>query len=320
MIYIWRCAVLENMRKELKELSGKIERKNKIESMLLSLKQEEIELIEKEYELRSILAKENNDVERLKNTSVTSIFYSMLGKKEQQLEKELQEAFAAKLKYDAALRQKEHCSSRKEILLKEQQELNDCEDRFQQVFSEIQILLHNNPEYAEKLCKLERQLGEVTNQIGEVDEAIAVGNACIFEIKNIEDSLSSAEGWGTWDLMGGGMISAMAKHSDLDKAQNSAEHLQVLLSSFRTELADVKIYPDMGQVNIDGFLRFADYFFDGLIADWSVLSRIHDSQKSVSQVANQVSLVLAQLEKIHKKHEVEKASLEDEIARLVFQA
>ena len=75
----------------------------------------------------------------------------------------------------------------------------------------------------------------------------------------------------------------------------------------------------MGQVNIDGFLRFADYFFDGLIADWSVLSRIHDSQKSVSQVANQVTMALEQLENIHKRNEVNKASLENEIAQLVCQ-
>ncbi len=129
--------MLEDMREELKVLSRKIERKNKIESMLISLKQEEIELMEKEYELRSILAKENHDVERLKSTSITSIFYSILGRKEQQLDKELQEAFVAKLKYDAAIRQKEQCSNRKDILIKEKQELNGSDDRFRQVFSEI---------------------------------------------------------------------------------------------------------------------------------------------------------------------------------------
>jgi len=308
------------MRRELKELSGKMERKNKIESMLVSLKQEEIELTEKEHELRSIFNKENNDVERLEKTTATSIFYSILGKKEIQLEKELQEAMAAKLKYDAVVSQKEHCCSREKILIKEQQELNGCDHRYQHVLGEIQVLLHNNTQYAEKLCYLERQLGEVTNQLEEIVEAVAVGNACIKEIKSIEESLSNAEGWGTWDLMGGGMISAMAKHSELDKAQTSAEHLQVLLSTFRTELADVKIYENMEQVNIDGFLRFADYFFDGLIADWSVLSRIHDSQRSVSQVENQVSLALAQLEAIHKRHEGEKVSLEKQIAQLVYQA
>lgn len=312
--------MLEDMRRELKELSGKMERKNKIESMLVSLKQEEIELTEKEHELRSIFNKENNDVERLEKTTATSIFYSILGKKEIQLEKELQEAMAAKLKYDAVVSQKEHCCSREKILIKEQQELNGCDHRFQHVFGEIQVLLHNNTQYAEKLCYLERQLGEVTNQLKEIVEAVAVGNACIKEIKSIEESLSNAEGWGTWDLMGGGMISAMAKHSELDKAQTSAEHLQVLLSTFRTELADVKIYENMEQVNIDGFLRFADYFFDGLIADWSVLSRIHDSQRSVSQVENQISLALAQLETIHKRHEGEKVSLEKQIAQLVYQA
>jgi len=33
------------------------------------------------------------------------------------------------------------------------------------------------------------------------------------------------------------------------------------------------------QVNVDGFLRFADYFFDGLFADWAVLDRINQSQE-----------------------------------------
>ena len=65
----------------------------------------------------------------------------------------------------------------------------------------------------------------------------------------------------------------LAKHSRLDDAQESVEYLQSQLRAFRTELADVTISADF-QVNIDGFLRFADYVFDGIFADWAVLDRL----------------------------------------------
>ena len=136
----------------------------------------------------------------------------------------------------------------------------------------------------------------------------------------VEDSLNSAEGWGTWDLIGGGLISGMAKHSHLDDAQAGAEQLQILLSRFRSELADVKIEGRMGQVNVDGFLRFADYFFDGLIADWCVLSRIADSQESISQVKLQLSSALEKLSRLSAALHSEKLALESEISKLVHWA
>ncbi|NLL62799.1 MAG: hypothetical protein GX241_00935, partial [Ruminococcaceae bacterium] len=40
------------------------------------------------------------------------------------------------------------------------------------------------------------------------------------------------------------------------------------------------------------FVKFADFFFDGLISDWIVQSRIHDSQESVNNVRRDVNNVL----------------------------
>lgn len=71
------------------------------------------------------------------------------------------------------------------------------------------------------------------------------------------------------------MLSDMVKHSHLDEAQQRVKYLQVQLRRFKTELTDVTIHADI-QVSIDGFLRFADYFFDGLFADWAVLDKINN--------------------------------------------
>ena len=46
---------------------------------------------------------------------------------------------------------------------------------------------------------------------------------------------------------------------------------------------------------MDGFLRFADYFFDGLFADWMVLDQIHGAQSQIAETCGQIDDVLSRL-------------------------
>ena len=312
--------MIEKMRAELAGLSEKLKRREKIGSMLRSLQDEERDLRMRGQNLKTILLKEEADVGRLERTTAASVLYSMLGKKEAKMDNERQEAYAAKLKYDAAIRQLDDCRMRIDGLRRERDSLSDCAGQYDRVFAEVQELLREDPSYAERLCALERRQGEAAGQLKELDEAIRAGEAAMRQIETIEGSLDSAEGWGTLDLFGGGLISDLAKHSHLDEAQNAAEHLQVLLSRFRTELADVSVDPEMGSVSVDGFLRFADYFFDGLIADWSVLSHIHDSQDSVCRIKGQVGDALARLSGIEDVRAAAKAEIEKQISELVTDA
>jgi hypothetical protein len=312
--------MLEEKRKALAQLSAKLERRKKIEAMLKSLQDEEWNLTQRKRSLEAALCEEEADVDRLERTTATSIFYSVLGKKDEKLDKEQQEAYTAKLKYDAAVHQLDDCKLRIDELRQEKAALSDCTGEYEQVFAEIKEILLQDPSYADQLCALHRQHGEIVSQLRELDEAISAGNAAMHQIKCIESSLDSAEDWGTWDVVGGGLLSDLQKHSYLDEAQCGAEHLQVLLSRFRTELADVHINKTLGTVNVDGFLRFADYFFDGLIADWSVLSRIHDSQESVYQARLQVGDALLKLDGLKDDRAKEKAAVEKQIADLVTNA
>jgi len=90
--------------------------------------------------------------------------------------------------------------------------------------------------------------------------------------------------------MGGGLMADLAKYEELDDAQEQIEQLQVELRRFKTELSDVEITADL-QVTVDSFLKFADFFFDGLFADWAVLDHINQAQSRVGkhQGSNQAS-------------------------------
>lgn len=309
--------MVEKLRADLAILSAKIQRRMKIDMMLQSLTNEEQELTNREHSLKCVLQKEKADVERLEKTTATSIFYSIINKKDVKLSEEQKEAYAAKLKYDTAVRQLDDCRTRMDELSREKETLYSCSQQYEHVFTQLKELLRDNPAYAERLGTLERQHGIADSQLKELDEAIWAGNAAMNHILCIESSLDSADGWGTWDLLGGGLISDLAKHAHLDDAQSGTEQLQVLLSRFRTELVDVRINAEMDSLNIDGFLRFADYFFDGLIADWSVMNRIHDSQESVSQVKRQVDGALFKLSALKSARITEKAALEKQIEALV---
>jgi hypothetical protein len=179
-----------------------------------------------------------------------------------------------------------------------EQELNqiaECEQKYETLLQEKSELVKlKGSKEAFEIFQLEKNIAYMESQIREMKEALGAGEKALGITGDILTSLNRAEDWGTWDLMGGGMLSDMAKHSHLDEAQKKVEYLQVQLLRFKSELTDVTIHADI-QVSIDGFLGFADYFFDGLFADWAVLDRINQSQEQVKDTKSKINKVIKYL-------------------------
>jgi hypothetical protein len=152
-----------------------------------------------------------------------------------------------------------------------------------------------------------------------MEEAIQAGNDVLRHIDSALGSLDSAQGWGTWDLMGGGLMSDLMKHSHIDEAQEEAIQIQLKLSQFRTELADVRIQNEI-HFETDGFGKFADFFFDGLIADWCMQSRITDSMSSIDNVKQQVEGVLSKLSGMKSMEDAHQKEIQGEINRMIINA
>ena len=74
------------------------------------------------------------------------------------------------------------------------------------------------------------------------------------------------------------------------------------------------------QVNVDGFLRFADYFFDGLFADWAVLDKINQSQSQVQNTKSQIASVLSRLDSMMRTLEQEQVQIKSKLDTLVRDA
>jgi len=312
--------MMRQYNEELKELQQQAALKNRLDTILKELKKQQEELQTRVDELAIIKEKEQLDVDRLERRSLTNYFYQVVGKLDERLTEEKQEAYQAAVKYDAAYSELQAVEA--DIRTKELEygRVRRSNERYQEVLKEKQeaVKLSGVPE-AEEILRLEAQITSLDVQLKELNEAISAGKRAEQIAEGILGSLSGAEGLGTWDLLGGGLIADMAKHSHLDDAQGQVEKLQGALRRFKTELSDVEIIADM-QVNIDGFLRFADYFFDGLFADWSVMNRISEAQGQVKNVKGQISSLLGRLDRACASVKAEQTAAQSRLQEVVKKA
>ena len=271
-------------------------------------------------EFKKVMWSEQADVDRLERTSLTSVFYAIIGKKEDMLDKEKVEAYAAKVKYDSAVQELNLLEEDIRRMEAQLREISGWERQYETLLQEKGAAIKaTGSADAERILQIEEQITAQKSHKKEIREAISAGSRALSSANSVLSSLDSAEGWGTCDLLGGGLISDMAKHSHLDEAQSKVQSLQSELRRFKTELADVTINADM-QVSVDGFLRFADYFFDGLFADWAVMDKISKSKSSVQSTKSQIESVLSRLRSMEASADQTIKRLEAEKDSVVLKA
>ena len=130
----------------------------------------------------------------------------------------------------------------------------------------------------------------------EMNEAIRAGERALYSLKNAEEKLNSAGNWGIFDMFGGGLFSTIIKRSKMDDAQSLIETAKTDLMIFQKELKDVNI-PLSLRVEVGSFLSFADFFFDGFVADYLVQSKITDAKSQVSDAIYRVEQLLRELKR-----------------------
>ncbi len=306
--------------KNLSELQQDMYQEQQLTNRIHTLEKRRGQLEDKVRDLELAKEKEEEDVEKLQGRSLSVLFHKILGKQQEMLDKEQLEAYEAAVKYDAAVRELETVKQNLNALRDEKVELQGSEDRYKRALrARIDELRCQKDAVGEKMTQLQEHKGELRKQQREVEEAEAAGRSALAIAESILDSLDSAKSWSTWDLIGGGgLVSDLVKHGHLDDAQDKVENLQVALGRFHTELMDVSIPADL-EVRVDGFLKFADFFFDGLLADWMVRDRINGSAEQVQEVRRSIEKIMDRLRSIGHQIEKEMQRLEAQIEEMALQ-
>ena len=311
--------MLDELNRELLEVKQKLRIRQKLLDDLDRTQNMLGEQTSRLTELEVTLQKEGADVKKLEGLSLTGLFHAVLCNKQTQLEKERQEYLAAKLKYD-------ECKYSVSAL---EREVNDLKARINGlgdvdsqhrviVERKEQLISQGSDRNATKLIEFSEALADAQSDIRELKEAIEAGKAVLAGLDGVVGFLKSARNWGTFDLLGGGLIATAVKHSRIDRARESVHHVQQLLRIFQRELADIDSRTDI-EIDIGSFARFADYFFDGLIVDWVVQSKIGRSLDSAVQAAERVRSVVQQLQSNLKDAQTKRNVIEQQKQQLIEQ-
>jgi len=287
---------LAEWNEQLQRCIQDVELKRKRETSLDRLKRE----LEKQRQIEQTclltLQREEEDVERLKQSSLAHFWYGLLGKLDDKLQAEEREAAEAKLKYDAACAAIRKLEAQHAEQIGELAQVSDADGRLEalKAAKESWIVEHDAAQAAQ-LESLSEQIGSAQAKLKEIREAQQAGSRAREALRLAEGRLESASNWGTYDMLGGGLIATAIKHGRIDEARDHIHEAEHQLRLFAEELKDVHMHTDAAAPEIGGFLGFADYFFDGLITDWMVQGKIHDSLDSVRHSGSQVDRALREL-------------------------
>lgn len=268
-------------------------------------------------ETARIFRKEQDDVDRLEKGGLQALLLALTGGREERLDRERREALAAKLQYDQARSDLDYLDNRLSDLIRERNSLICSPKKLEQLWQEKAGLVKAMGGCrADRLVAVERQLAALERRQKELNEAISAGEQAKRLLGQVQDDLDGARGFGTWDMLGGGLIATAAKHDRLDSAQSTIRATQRALCDFRAQLTDVDDIrvPD---IRIGPFATFADYFFDDIFSDWLVQSGIKKAQDGVSEVHMKLTAALRTLKTAAQELETRRAPLAAERQELL---
>lgn len=117
----------------------------------------------------------------------------------------------------------------------------------------------------------------------EVNGAMNTLNRLIPLVEDAERQFKGARNWGFLDLLGGETLTDIIKHYKLHKAKNIMDEVDYLLHQLSQQLGGIDM-PAEYRMELGGFSTFADFLFDGVLADAYMFSKIMSSLDQVQKL------------------------------------
>lgn len=279
-----QAAAFENLRGEL----GSLEKKRiMLEQQVYATKREKDE--------------RQSELNQMQTGGLNTFLSKIIPGREKKLEVCRMMADEAAAKYDAAI----HAliENTDQIHKLERQVSNGHQARLKLdslIAQKAALIQQTGGDLAQTLADLDNRLYTLSQRRTELDQAVQAGRGALATIDSIIDKLQNAQNWGTFDIVGGGLITDIAKHSNLDDASQLTYTLQKQIHAFQKELSDISIHADFS-IEVSDFMKFADFAFDELIADWLVLDKINSSLSQATHTRNQIASAIHMLEPLQQE-------------------
>ena len=317
----------------LAELQEKIRRKKKAKNLLAHFTEEATRLNSimedrfKEYEV------EKEEAEALQSATLTLLFYSLLGLKEEKLSKEESEALAAKAAYETAKAELDHILARQVELRAEIRSLGNCERDYEEMVAEKKAwLMVKEATVNTEVEALEAEKAAIIRDSKELKEAMESGQYALRVARSVMDALAKAKMLNFNDVVGdrrhrGTVASAFResevdyeKHSTLVRLDNSIQTLGKYLQDFAAELKDVAALPmeNLPSTSFSDGLLFLDRWVEGLFAEIVVSVKLDNIQKNMMPLLGKLTPIVSGLEKEYAAREAACKEIDEKIREIVL--
>lgn len=257
------------------------------------------------------LYREGRDVARLEGVSIAALIATLRGTRDDDLIREREEELAARLAAEASAAAVTNLEAEEAALVARLAAYGDLDTAHAAALRVKQeaIIAAGYPA-AQQLHDLDESLADRDATALELDEALWAGEATDESLQTVLTALKSAQGWGTYDMLGGGLLATAIKHQRIDEARTAAQTAGLRLRRFQAELGDVDLVTDPGGLGaIDTLATIGDYLFDGLLIDWFVQAKIDRARDQTEQVYTAVRNLLAALKAQQQTIQEERANL-----------
>jgi hypothetical protein len=141
----------------------------------------------------------------------------------------------------------------------------------------------------------------MTNNIKEINDVQLIINQLLPLIDEAESKFTSARNWGFLDILGGGFLVDLVKHTKLSSASTTMNQINYLLRDLQRELKEVVIPTDFS-MNTGTFATFADFVFDGVLADVYMQSKIMTSIEQIKELRRRLLILRDKLRELTNRY------------------
>ncbi|GAB6108740.1 hypothetical protein [Fusibacter bizertensis] len=285
---------LDDLAKEMAQRDYLIRKRKHIAEELNQLSLEEIRL-------QSQLKKETHDYESIENLSVKQLLKLFSDHYEEMMDKEYREMKIAQYKHDSLL-------EKMQVAQDEIVGITELLKNYQNIEQEYNTLLNAKRIWAAsnghlEIDTYESELIVLKGKQKEIEEA---SNACkqlVLSLENACEDLSSAQSWGMFDILGGGLIPPAIKHDYVKRASQYIKDSSDKAVTLMRELLDLKLYFSKEHLEIDALTHTFDTFFDSVLSDLNIQEQIDKAYLAICNNHSYAESLMSLLEKLKEDND-----------------
>jgi len=307
---------------QLKEFHQKVIRKRKLIRELNVLRFQSQELSSKIVDLEQKKQAEQKDVDKLEKSGITSFFYSIIGKREEKLEKERAEAVEAIRQYEEAFLELERV--KRGIGLKETElaTLDSYEEKFEKMLQGKRRLMENiGLETEGVILQAEKELALQKEQQALLGETEKLGEQILEQLSKVQKTLDEAEKCAIAQSTAG-LTLGIRKSELLSEAQKQVAMMQPILKAFAQKLESAS--DGMIQDNLGVVYEFGNGIYTSYIAGNTMkvvdIERIRTAKGNVRLLKGRIQDVLPLLVSEKESSEYKIDLIEEHLEKLIIEA